>query len=146
MTRNIMTRLIAGTLFSMALVGMDLASVKAEPNLEKRSEKALIFAGELLTLMRGELDRNDVEEIKEQLKGIQAAVDLSVDSLKATGKNARRNPKYFKRAELKLRELLRRLETFRRDLGFEDRPVLDKVTAHVGKKIDELVEATLRGS
>jgi hypothetical protein len=141
-----MTRRCAVLLCSGLLAGADLASVKAEPNLEKRSEKALVFAGEILTAMRAELDRNDVEKIKDQLKEFQGAVDLSVDSLKATGKNARRNPKYFKRAELRLRDLLRRLETFKRDMSFDDRPVLDGVLEHVGKKIDELVEATLRGS
>lgn len=141
-----MTRRYAVLLCSGLLAGADLESVKAEPNLEKRSEKALVFAGEILTAMRAELDRNDVEKIKDQLKEFQGAVDLSVDSLKATGKNARRNPKYFKRAELRLRDLLRRLETFKRDMSFDDRPVLDGVLEHVGKKIDELVEATLRGS
>lgn len=141
-----MSRLFATLLLSGALAAADLAAVKAEPNLEKRSEKALVYAGEVLTAMRGELDRNDVEKIKDQLKEFQSAVDLSVDSLAATGKNARKNPKFFKRAELRLRELQRRLETFRRDLSFDDRPVLDGVLSHVGKKIDELVEATLRGS
>ena len=143
-----MTRLIAVVLFSGLLFGADAAAVKAEPNLEKRSEKALIYAGELLTAMRGELDRNDVEKIKGQLIEFQEAVDISVDALAATGKNARRNPKFFKKAELRLRlrELQRRLETFKRDMGFDDRPVLDDVLAHVAKKIDALVEATLRGS
>ena len=141
-----MTRRYAVLLCSGLLAGADLESVKAEPNLEKRSEKALVFAGEILTAMRAELDRNDVEKIKDQLKEFQGAVDLSVDSLEATGKNARRNPKSFKRAELRLRDLLRRLETFKRDMSFDDRPVLDGVLEHVGKKIDELVEATLRGS
>ena len=141
-----MTWLIAVVVFSGLLFGADAAAVKAEPNLEKRSEKALIYAGELLTAMRGELDRNDVEKIKGQLIEFQEAVDLSVDALAATGKNARRNPKFFKKAELRLRELQRRLETFKRDMGFDDRPVLDDVLAHVAKKIDALVEATLRGS
>lgn len=141
-----MTRLILAVLFSGFLSGSDLAAVKAEPNLEKRSEKALIYAAELLTAMRGDLDRNDVEKIKEQLIQFQEAVDTSVDSLAATGKNARRNPKYFKRAELRLRDLQRRLETFKRDMGLDDRPALDDVLAHVAKKIDALVEATLRGT
>ena len=141
-----MTRILVAILMAGALLGIDLAGVKAEPNLEKRSEKALLLAGEILTAMRAELDRNDVEKIKDQLKDFEAAVDLSVDSLAAAGKNARRNPKYFKRAELRLRELLRRLETFKRDMSLDDRPVLDGVLDHVGKKIDGLVEATLRGA
>ena len=141
-----MSRLLAAMLVAGALFGWDLATVKAEPNLEKRSEKALIYAGELLTAMRAELDRNDVEKIKVQLLEFREAVDLCVDSLEATGKNARKSPKYFKRAELRLREQLRRLDTFKRDLPFDDRPVLDDVKEYVVKKIDELVEATLRGS
>ncbi len=123
-----------------------LESVKAEPNLEKRSERALAYAGEVVTAMRGALDKNDVEKIRTQLREFAEAVDLSLDSLKATGKNARKSPKYFKRAETKLRELQRRLETLRQDMSFDDRPVLDGVTADLSKKIDALVEATLRGS
>jgi hypothetical protein len=125
--------------------GADLAAVKAEPNLEKRSEKALVYAGELLTAMRGELDRGDVAKIKQQLVDFQNAIDLSVDSLEATGKNARSNPKYFKRAEVRLRELNRRLATFKSDMDLDDRPLLDGVRDHVAKKIDHLVEWTLRG-
>jgi hypothetical protein len=136
-----------GFLLAVGLVlGADLATVKAEPNLEKRAEKALVYAGEVVTAMRGELDRNDVEKIQAQLKDFEAAVELAVESLKATGKNARRSPKHFKKAELRLRELLRRLETLRQDMSIDDRPVLDGVKAQVEKRIDELVEATLRGA
>jgi len=136
-----------GFLLAVGLVlGADLAAVKAEPNLEKRAEKALVYAGEVVTAMRGELDRNDVEKIQAHLKDFEAAVELAVDSLKATGKNARRNPKHFKKTELRLRELLRRLETLRQDMSLDDRPVLDGVKAQVEKRIDELVEATLRGA
>jgi hypothetical protein len=138
---------VIGFLVAMGLaLGADLAAVKAEPNLEKRAEKALVFAGEVVTAMRGELDRNDVAKIQAQLKDFEAAVELAVDSLKATGKNARRNPKHFKKTELRLRELLRRLETLRQDMSLDDRPVLDGVKAQVEKRIDELVEATLRGA
>lgn len=141
-----MKGLAAAILVAVMAVGADLAAVKTEPNLEKRSEKALVYAGELLTAMRAELDKNDLTKIAEQLKEFGAAIDLSVDSLKATGKNARKSPKHFKRAELRMRELQRRLETFRRDMSLDDRPVLDGVKEHVAKRIDELVEATLRGS
>ncbi len=140
-----MIRLSALLVLSTFLGAADLTAVKAEPNLEKRSEKALVYANDVLAAMRAELDKNNVDKIKDQLRELEATVDLSIDSLKATGKNARRNPKYFKRAELRLRDLQRRLETFRRDMSFDDRPVLDGVIAHIAKRIDELVEATLRG-
>jgi hypothetical protein len=140
--RGLATLLLAAGL----AMASGLESVKAEPNLEKRSEKALAYAGEVVTAMRGALDNNDVEKIRTQLREFGEAVDLSLDSLKATGKNARKSPKHFKRAETKLRELQRRLETLRQDMSIDDRPVLDGVTADLSKKIDALVEATLRGS
>jgi hypothetical protein len=140
--RGLATLLLAAGL----AMASGLESVKAEPNLEKRSEKALAYAGEVVTAMRGALDNNDVEKIQTQLREFGEAVDLSLDSLKATGKNARKSPKHFKRAETKLRELQRRLETLRQDMSIDDRPVLDGVTADLSKKIDALVEATLRGS
>ena len=40
-----MTRLISVVFFSGLLFGTGLAAVKAEPNLEKRSEKALFMRG-----------------------------------------------------------------------------------------------------
>ena len=70
---------------------------------------------------------------------------LSIDSLEATGKNPRNNPKYFKRAEARLRELNRRLATFKSDMNLDDRHLLDDVREHVARKIDHLVESTLRG-
>ncbi len=126
--------------------GTDMASVKAEPNLEKRSELALVYAGEIVSEMRKELHASSTGRIREQLRDFEAAVDLSVDSLMATGKNARNRPKYFKRAEQKMRDLNRRIETLQRDMSIDDRPVLEGVTGHVNQKIDVLVNATLRGS
>lgn len=140
-----MMRVVWVVLFAGLVFGADLAAVKAEQNLEKRSEKALIYAGEVLTAMRAELDRNNVEKIKSQLAEFRSAVELSVESLAATGKNARRHPKHFKRAELRLRDLQRRLETFKRDMSLDDRPMLEDLLTYVGKKVDALVDATLRG-
>lgn len=141
-----MRRLALLVLFAGLLPALDLTEVKAEPNLEKRSEKALIYADTVLTSMRKQLDTGDMAQIKAELADFTAAVDLSMESLDATGKNARKNPKYFKRAEHRMRDLRRRLITFQRDLSFEDRPALDDARAHLVKQIDKLVEATLRGS
>jgi len=109
-----------------------LEAVKAEANLERRSELALVYAGEVLTRLRPELETKT-----------WAAVDLSVASLKATGKDARRSPKYFKRAELKLRELSRRLKGLQTLLGVDDRPRMDELIAYVERLQDELVDMTM---
>ncbi len=41
-------------------------------------------------------------------------MDLAYSSLKETNKDPRRNPEWFKNAEIATRDLLRRIETFSR--------------------------------
>jgi len=140
-----MKTLLLIAMFAMAMAGQDLASVKAEPNPEKRSEKALLYADGVVTRMRDAMEQGGPEALRAQLGELREAVNVSVDSLLNSGKNARKSPKHFKRAEAKLRELLRRLQTLRHDLGVDDRDLLDGVTAQVSRRIDALVEATLGG-
>jgi hypothetical protein len=123
--------------------GSGLEAVKAESNPERRSELALVYAGEVLTRLRPELETKTWAAVAPEVEEFRAAVDLSVASLKATGKDARRSPKYFKRAELKLRELSRRLKGLQVLLGVEDRPRMDEVIAYVERRQDELVDMTM---
>ena len=117
-----------------------LETIKAEANLERRSELALAYAGEVLTKLRPGLETKEWAAITPEIEEFRAAVDLSFAALKATGKNARRSPKYFKRAELKLRELSRRLRGLQVLAAVDDRPKMDEVIAYVDKLQDELVE------
>ncbi|OYW08766.1 MAG: hypothetical protein B7X34_08025 [Acidobacteriia bacterium 12-62-4] len=120
-----------------------LETIKAEVNLERRSELALAYAGEVLTKLRPGLETKEWAAIAPEIEEFRAAVDLSFAALKATGKNARKSPKYFKRAELKLRELSRRLRGLQVLAAVEDRPKMDEVIAYVDKLQDELVEMTM---
>lgn len=120
-----------------------LEAVKAEANLERRSELALVYAGEVLTRLRPELETKTWAAVAPEVEEFRAAVDLSVASLQATGKDARRSPKYFKRAELKLRELSRRLKGLQTLLGVDDRPRMDELIAYVERLQDELVDRTM---
>ncbi len=135
--------LIALTLTWARAAESGLETVKAEPNLERRSDLALTYAGEVLTKLRPDLETKDWAAVAPEVEEFRAAVDLSFGALKATGKNARRSPKYFKRAELKLRELGRRLRGLQVFLAVDDRPKMDEVIAYVGKLQDELVEMTM---
>ncbi len=135
--------LIALTLTWAVAAESGLEAVKAEPNLERRSELALNYAGEVLTKLRPDLETKEWAAVAPEIEEFRAAVDLSFAALKATGKNARRNPKYFKRAELKLRELGRRLKGLQVFLAVDDRPKMDEVIAYVDKLQDELVEMTM---
>jgi hypothetical protein len=79
----------------------DLAGVKTEPNLEKRSELALENANAALDQAREAYTGGDLAKLRMELDEVGDSVDLAYQSLEETGKDARRNPKFFKRAELK---------------------------------------------
>ncbi len=66
-------------------------------------------------------------------------MELCDATLRATGKDPRKSPKHFKRAELKIRELLRRLESLRHEVGVEDRPPVEQVAKRMGELHEELV-------
>ncbi|MCL5744383.1 MAG: hypothetical protein M1541_10730, partial [Acidobacteria bacterium] len=67
------------------------------------------------------------------------SVVLSNDSLKETGKNPSKSPKHFKHAEIRTRELLRRMDDFRQEMSVDDRAILDKIEPTIRKIHDELL-------
>ena len=114
----------------------DLASVQKEANLERRSELALNEAERELDTARASYKNGDDQAFRQSLGSVSAAVQLSYDSLKSTGKSARKHPKYFKRADLRMRNLLRRIDGLEQEVGFDDR----QHVAAVKNKVSELDE------
>ncbi len=76
---------------------------------------------------------------------MQESVELAYDSLKSTGKDPRKSPKWFKQAEIHTRDLLKKVETLQYDLNFQDRPALDKAKARVQQVHDELLTGLMEG-
>ena len=125
------------------VLAFDLAAVKSEPNLERRSEKALDYAGQAFATARESYSSGDVKKSQDALQEVRQGVDLAYDSLSETGKDARRNPKFFKRAELKTRELLRRLDGMRQAVSIEDRALVESVRDHVSEIHDNLLKGIM---
>jgi hypothetical protein len=123
----------------------DLQKAMAEPNLEKRSQLALENADQAYRTARNDYEKGDATHLSGDLKEIQDSVDLAYRSLKDTGKDPRKHSKWFKRAEISTRDLLRRLDAFRHEMNFEDRPVLDPLIAHVQKIHDDLLLGLMEG-
>ncbi len=128
--------------FVLALA-FDLAGVKSEPNLEKRSELALNYANSALDAARESYNQGDYDKTKTELDEVQQSVDLAYESLSATGKDPRRDPKFFKRAELRTRELLRRLEGLGESVSFSDRSMVERVRDRVSAVHDDLINGVL---
>jgi hypothetical protein len=129
-------------LISLALL-LDLGSVKTEPNLEKRSEMALDYANSALDQARDAYTAGDVAKTETALGELRESVELAYQSLEETGKDARRNPKFFKRAELKTRELLRRLDGLRQTVSFDDKALVEKVRDRVVEVHDNLLKGIM---
>jgi hypothetical protein len=72
-------------------------------------------------------------------------VDLADTSLRQTGKDPRKSSKWFKKAEMETRDLVRKLESFQQMMGLDDRPMLDKVKARVQQVHDDLLLGIMEG-
>ena len=116
----------------------DLASIKVVPNLERRSELALENASAAMDVARDAA--SDEVKLKPALQELRDSVELAYQSLVDSGKSARRNPKFFKKAELKTRELMRRLEGLALAADVDDRVLVESVRERVSKVHDDLIQ------
>ena len=132
-------RIVFLTLVSMSLCWADLTLVMAEPNLEKRSEKAMKNAHAALDRARQALKDRDQTAETAAIAEIGESVELCKESLDKSGKNPRRSPKYFKRAEIEIRKLIRRLDSFRLEMSFDDRESIDKLIARFHQIHEEII-------
>jgi hypothetical protein len=116
----------------------DLGAVKAEPDLNKRSELALVNAEHALDQARQAYKSGDQKSTQSALEEVSESVALCYDALQHTDK-APRKSKYYKRAELKVQELIRRLSGFRDEVGFQARPFVERVINNVSNIHDQLI-------
>lgn len=129
-------------LVTLLLSAFDLGSIRTEPNLERRSELALDYANAALDQARDSYSIGDLTKTQASLDEVRESVDLAYQSLEETGKDPRRSSK-FKRAELKTRELLRRLEGLKQTVNFEDRALVEKVRDRVAEIHDSLLKGIM---
>jgi hypothetical protein len=134
---------LAGTL--AAPLRADLKAALAERDLEKRSKLALDNAEEAYKAVRAAYETGDNVRVTAAAGEIVESVDLAYTSLTGTGKDPRRSPKWFKRAEIETRDLLRRLSGFQEQMSFDDRPLLDSAKAKLLQVHDSLLVGLMEG-
>jgi hypothetical protein len=120
------------------MMAADLPTIKATPDLEKRSELALANADTDITSAREAYNQGDVKKMQATLDDLRESVKLSLDSLEQTHKRAR-NSKYYKQAELKTRALARRLMTLADEVSVDDRKTVEDARQHVLDVHDQLL-------
>jgi hypothetical protein len=126
----------------LLLAFADIAAVKSEPDLERRSELALANADKDMDAAKQAYSGGDDQGEQQALAELRDLVDVSYDALEHS-KQAPRKSKYYKNAELKLTALLRRLNSFRDQVSFESREAVDAVIKRVSDVHDELLAAIM---
>lgn len=127
-------RWLLGIVLALQLAAADLAAVKAEPNPDKRYWLALLNADGALSDARRHYDEGRMTDFHHALEEARESVDLCDATLRGTGKDPRKSPKNFKRAELKIRELLRRVESLRQAVSVDDRTPVEKL----GRRMEDI--------
>lgn len=123
----------------LVLAASDLSSIKAIPDLEKRSESALTRADQEIDAAREAYRAGDVKKMDAALEFIGDSVSLALDSLEEAPKQARKS-KYYKRAELKTRALMRRLKALSDEVSVDDRAPVEEAHKKVQDAHDHLLE------
>jgi len=123
----------------------DLTAALAEKDLGKRSKLALDNASDAMKQARTAFAKGDIPGVGTAAAEIRESVDLAYDSLKSTGKDPRKSPKWFKRAEIETRNLIKKIDTLQRDMDFQDRPMLDKLKARLQQVHDDLLLGLMEG-
>jgi hypothetical protein len=121
---------------ALLIVFADITALKSEPDLEKRSE--LANADHAIDEAKEAYNTGNDKAEQAALVEVQDSVQASYDALEHTNK-APRKSKYYKNAELKVRALIRRLTSFREDVGFETRQSVDAVIKKLSDVHDQLV-------
>ena len=120
-----------------------LDAVKSEPMLDRRALKAVDAAGAALTEARKRYEQGELEKFESALGGVVEGMELALTTLESMGKHPSKNTRNYKAAEMKTRDLLRRVTTFRQDCGFEDRPKVERVEKRVAEIHEKLVDGVM---
>lgn len=136
---EIRLRLAAIFLFGVAAVfSGDLKAVRAQPDLNKRAELAMENADESVDAARRAFNGGNMDQAHAAVADIQASVQLACDSLRETRKQPRNN-KYYKRVELNMRSLLRRVDALDHDAPFEERGNVEQMQKRLQELHDQIL-------
>jgi hypothetical protein len=116
----------------------DLASVKTEPDLNRRSELALVNADQKLDEARQAYMAGNDHAEEAAIQEVEESVTLCYATLGQTHGEPRKS-KYYKHAELRVSALMRRLTGFRDEVGFEFRPKIEAVLTKLSDIHDQLI-------
>ena len=138
-----MIRLLLVLAAGSGLSAFDLDTIRKQPNLERRSEMALANADAALDRARDAYQKGEDALFRSALVEVDESIGLCKQSLDESGKNARRSPKYFKKAEIGIRRLSRRLDNLRVEVSVDDRLAVEPVFTRAQMLQEEILLAIM---
>lgn len=117
----------------------ELDTIRGDADPQRRYRAALDYAAQQITASRKAYEDGKVREFEAALGEVVAGVKLCDETLRAPGRNRVRNATHFKKAELKTREILRRLDQLGRETGVDDRAPVEKAKTAVQAIQDRLL-------
>jgi hypothetical protein len=121
------------------------AAVRDERSLEQRARRALDDAEKSLQAARKSYEAGNWPGTADSLAALRESVELVLTSLKQTGKRPRKSPREFTRAEIKTRNLQRKLEDFLLKMSVEEREQVEAVRASVQRVHERILKGVLEG-
>jgi hypothetical protein len=138
--------LIALIGLALSLGAADLEAVKKEPDAQKRSNLALDVAAAVLKQARAlPSEGGSMTDLEKDMDTMIEAVELSLKSLRDTGKRPNKMAASYKRGELKTREMQKQMENLVQALAFDNRPPAEKAQARLNVLHDEFLFGVMSG-
>jgi hypothetical protein len=119
---------------------------KGAARLEKRSREALKSAVTALTVAGEDYRAGNSAGMRSNMNRMEQSIDLAYRSLADTGKNPREEPKHFKRAEIQIHDLYRRVEYLQLEMAYEDRIDLEQLKTRLRVMQDSLLHSLMNGN
>ncbi len=116
---------------------LPVAELRAEHDPVKRSEKAIAFAEMAFDNARVFYDKGDIQKGDAQLEEMMNALNECVSSLDTAHKS-----KFYKKPEMKVAYLQRRMSGLLEDLGIQERGWAE----YTQRKLDEVHDKLLGGA
>lgn len=116
-----------------------MAELKSEHDPARRSEMALSFADVSFSSAKDLYHKGDVHKGDEELDYMTSALNACVDSLAVANK-----AKFYKKAEMKVAVLQRRLSDLVSDLGIQERGWAEQTDRRLEEIHDKLLNGVMR--
>ena len=113
-----------------------LAELKTEHNPSKRSEMALTFGDQLFDNAKDSYGKGEITKGDADLESMTKVLNACIESLAAANKS-----KSYKRAEMKVAHLQRRLSDLVNDMSIQERGWAE----YTSRKLDEIHDKLLNG-